>query len=179
MRYKKTLPILSLIAALAVMLMLGGCAGQQAGVGDAASGQGEDDTGPIEEMSLTIVASSKLNWESNKPHPLVMCIYQLSGPGPFSTKAQSSKGIGEMLSCSAWDGTVLSYERVTMQPGRKMSKTIHRMAGADYIGVVAGYYNYSKGKNTVLVTMDHTAAELVLGRYGMDVKQTGQKRKLQ
>lgn len=176
MRFKATVPVVLFAVSLSFCLALGGCAAPAPSRPAAAE---PEEPGPVEQLSLTIVASSKLNWESKKPHPLVMCVYQLASPGPFSSKTQSREGIGQLLSCRSWDSSVLSYERITIQPRKRLRKTLHRMAGANYIGIAAGYYNYARGKSTVLFKIDNTAAQLYLGRYGMTLKKTGEARKLQ
>ena len=133
---------------------------------------------PVEQLSLTITASRDLNWEGNMAHPLSLCVYQLTNPGPFTTKAQRQAGLGELLSCSPFDATALSFERITLQPSSSARRSINREQGADYIGVAAGYYNFSKGTITSVFTIDNTAVRLHLGRYGISIAKTGQKRPL-
>ncbi|MFH1138315.1 MAG: type VI secretion system lipoprotein TssJ [Pseudomonadota bacterium] len=133
---------------------------------------------PVEQIALTITAAPNLNWEGNMPHPLSLCVYQLTNPGPFSTKAQKQEGVGELLSCAPFDATALSFERITLQPSSSARRTINREAGANYIGLVAGYYLFSRGQITTVFAIDNTAVRLHLGQYGLSVAKTGEKKPL-
>ena len=133
---------------------------------------------PVDIIALTLTAAKDLNWEGNMAHPLTLCVYQLTNPGPFSTKAQRQEGLGELLSCSPFDATALSFERITLQPSSSTRRSINREEGAYYIGVAAGYYNFSQGTITSVFAIDNTAVRLHLGRYGISVAKTGQKRPL-
>jgi type VI secretion system VasD/TssJ family lipoprotein len=165
---------------LLISLVTYGCAGLDFG-GEAGSGTEPADTTlgePIEQMDLRFYAGQNVNWENEKPHPVVICYYQLQSPGAFTNREQNSQGINELLSCRAMDGSVLAYERITLQPSQSLKKTVQRIPGANYIGVVAGYYNFSQGKTTAVFEMDHTAADISLGKFQINVKKSGERRKL-
>lgn len=160
---------------LAITPMIAGCA---SGSLSQTSPPTPKEMGPVEEMKLTFVADRAVNWVNEKPHPVAICFYQLTSPGVFTTREQGSEGIGELLSCRGLDSSILSYERLTLQPGQGLVKTVRRLPTGSYIGVAAGYYNNAMGKPTAVIEMDNTAATIYLGKFGIGVKKTGEKRKM-
>ncbi|MBF0527993.1 MAG: type VI secretion system lipoprotein TssJ [Deltaproteobacteria bacterium] len=154
---------------------IGGCAGTST---SQTSTSAAKEQGPVEEMKLAFVADRTVNWDNDKPHPIVICFYQLTSPGVITTREQRSEGISELLSCRGLDSSILSYERLTLQPGQSVLKTIRRLPTGSYIGVAAGYFNTAKCKLTTVIEMDNTAATIYLGQYGVGVKKTGEKRKM-
>jgi type VI secretion system VasD/TssJ family lipoprotein len=124
-------------------------------------------------MVLTLTASDQLNVFDDKPHAVSLCVYQLAGPGAFSTRGRTAEGLAELLSCKMLDATVLSYDRLFVQPSQSERKVISRTAGAEYIGIVAGYYEASAGATTILTRFDNTAARLNLAADGIRLRKTG------
>ena len=166
-------------------LLWGGCASQEENIvreerlRAKAAREVKREMGPVEQMTLTIRSDKKLNWYDNTPHPLILCVYQLSSPGAFAEKQQGKKGIGELLSCGSFDSSVLSHRRFTIQPSKKTTQTIYRMDRAKYLGIVAGYFAPSGGAPSSLITFDNTAIKVTLGKGSLTVSKTGKTKGLQ
>jgi predicted component of type VI protein secretion system len=133
----------------------------------------EEEVEPIVQMDLTIIGSDKLNWVNEQPHALTLCVYQLSGPGVISTRRQSKEGLQELLSCQLLDSSILFYERVSVIPSSRIKKIVPRAEGAKYIAVVAGYFDFSGGRTTVLTEFNNTAGRLDLGKNSLKLVKTG------
>ena len=137
--------------------------------GEAGPGQSK----PVEQMNLTIVAAENVNFENDNPHPVSVCIYQFANPGAFTQRQKSAEGLEELLSCQPMDSSVLSYERVSVHPGAKITKELTRMQGAYYLGMVASYFDTTKGDTVLLVKFDNTAGVLYLKKHDISLTKTG------
>jgi type VI secretion system VasD/TssJ family lipoprotein len=170
-----------LILALAASLALAGCLGADQGRkkdSDPAGEAAREDKEPVSEIQIQFSSTSDVNWENDKPHPVVVCFYQLQSPGAITSRAGGEEGISELLACRQIDASVLSYERLTLQPSQQKSRTLQRMPGANYIGVAAGYYNYARGRSATTFEIDNTAVTVILGKNGLTIKKTGEERPL-
>lgn len=96
-------------------------------------------------LTLNVTASSELNTFDGYPHNLLLCIYQLSAPAQFNELAASRGGIHRLLACERFDTSVVHVERQFISPGENATLRMDRAEGAQFVGLVAGYYDLQPG----------------------------------
>jgi type VI secretion system VasD/TssJ family lipoprotein len=95
---------------------------------------------------LHLKADPRLNLYQRSPHTLSLCIYQLRDPNGFNQLAGDQAGLYKLLECSRFDGTVAMATRLDVQPGTESTQALDRAEGAEYVGVVGGYFALNKDK---------------------------------
>lgn len=101
-------------------------------------------------ISLQIKADSQLNLFKDNPHTIVLCVYQLSDPNAYNDLAKDKEGIVKLLGCKRFGESVSGVERVILQPGEVRTVFLDRAVGAQYVALVAGYYDLKPEKTTLL-----------------------------
>ncbi|HEV7164212.1 MAG TPA: type VI secretion system lipoprotein TssJ [Gammaproteobacteria bacterium] len=92
-------------------------------------------------ITLQLEATETLNIDSGQAHALSVGIFQLSDPGSFGGLSASPAGAEKLLDEGATaDPSIVDFDRVVLQPGEKRTVYINRAANAQYVGIVAGYY---------------------------------------
>jgi type VI secretion system VasD/TssJ family lipoprotein len=95
---------------------------------------------------LHLKADPQLNLYQGSPHTLSLCIYQLMDPNGFNQLAADQNGLYKLLECSRFDGTVATATRLDVQPGQDSSQVLDRAEGAEYVGVIGGYFALDRDK---------------------------------
>ena len=93
---------------------------------------------------LHLKADPRLNIYQGTPHTLSLCIYQLRDPNGFNQLAGDQNGLYKLLECSRFDGTVAMATRLDVQPGQEFNQVLDRAEGAEYVGLVGGYFALEK-----------------------------------
>jgi type VI secretion system VasD/TssJ family lipoprotein len=102
-------------------------------------------------VTLQLEAAEALNLDSGQPHALSIGIFQLSDPAAFGTATASPAGAAKFLDQGAdADASVVDFERVVLQPGEKRTLNLNRAQNAQYIGIVAGYYQINSLQDVAL-----------------------------
>ncbi len=101
-------------------------------------------------IEISYTADKKLNMYDEKPHTMLMCLYQLSDPNVFNELSKSEDGLHKLLGCSRFDQSVIGFMRIIVQPGEKKKLSLDRAENAKWAGMVAGYYNLSPDMATRL-----------------------------
>lgn len=97
-----------------------------------------------EAIRLNLTADPLLHLYQGAPHTLLVCLYQLSDPYPFTRKTESREGLTELLRCERFDPSVTSFRRIIVQPGEKTSLLLDRTEGTRDLGIIAGYFSMMK-----------------------------------
>lgn len=141
-----------LALALALCLWLAACGGKDAPPPKpyetpqhAASPQAVKWTWMPGGLTLNILASPDLNTFEGYAHNLLLCIYQLDAPGVFNEMAANQGGIRRLLACDRFDKSVVHYERTFISPSANATMRLDRAEGAQFVGLVAGYYDLQPG----------------------------------
>jgi len=95
-------------------------------------------------IHLDLKAADQLNLYEGMPHTLLVCVYQLTDPNAFNQLSENKDGLYKLLECSRFDPTVASAKRLIVHPGQDMVVTLDRGEGAQYVGLVAGYYRLER-----------------------------------
>jgi type VI secretion system VasD/TssJ family lipoprotein len=101
-------------------------------------------------LTVNLEADAELNLYMDRPHNLMLCVYQLSGPDAFQKLAEGVEGIRKLLDCAPFDRTVVQAERRFVFPGEQAALVMDRMEGARHVGLVAGYNEIEPGTATAL-----------------------------
>lgn len=96
-------------------------------------------------ISLHYKADKLLNAFNDEPHTVVMIVYQLTGIDTFNNLAKNENGIKKLLREESFDQTVVSIDRVIVQPNDIKTLVVDRAEKARWVGIVAGYYELVPG----------------------------------
>lgn len=136
-------------------------------------------------IQVKCVADPMLNVYEDKPHTLLMVLYQLSDGNAFSDQAKTPDGIRTLLQAAHFDQSVMSVDKFFIQPGEEKTITLYRAQNAQYVGVAAGYYQLMPGAvnrilsipviiekqglilKTATARVDHLKVTLYLGQRAM------------
>lgn len=99
-------------------------------------------------IRLVLNADPQLNSYDGLPHTLYLCLYQLKDPNAFNQLSGDKDGLYLLLSCSVFDPSVTSFQRLTVQPGQQLSQSFDRAEGSRYVGIAAGYFRLEKERIT-------------------------------
>lgn len=97
-------------------------------------------------IKIQLVADSLLNMHSGVPHTLLICAYQLRDPNVFIQFSDTEQGIYKLMECEIFNPSVVASKRLIVHPGTDSTFTLDRAEGAEYLGIVAGYYFLRKDR---------------------------------
>ena len=99
-------------------------------------------------LEFTFVSDPFLNEYEGAAHTLSVCVYQLQAPTAFQQLAATAPGISKLLECQSFDASVVSFQRVIVQPGRNETVTLDRGEKAKFVAITCGYYDLNLGAAT-------------------------------
>lgn len=105
------------------------------------------------DINLQINAPSDLNAVNGRPHAIAIGLFQLNDPNSFTSLASTREGAVDLLNRGKFDDTVATYLRVTLQPGEQRNMWINRAQGAQYVGVIAGFYQLTPALDVGLMAI--------------------------
>lgn len=156
-----------LLLSLGCLSVLVGCAGSP--VLDVAP---EDWKYEDRAITIQVASPSDLNVLNGRPHSLVVGIFQLSDPGTFQGLSTTREGAIQLLNQGRIDNTVASFDRVILQPGQSKTEIFARAQGAQFVGLVVGYFGLSPELDIRIVEIpirpaDRGAVDLALSGLGL------------
>ncbi len=98
-------------------------------------------------IEISIKAPSDLNSLSGRPHSLALGVFQLNDPNTFTGLAETREGAVELLQKGRIDDTVSNFTLINIRPGERKKVTLNRSQTAQYVGVIAGYYQLNPAKD--------------------------------
>lgn len=99
-------------------------------------------------ISITVKAPSDLNSVSGRPHSLALGVFQLNDPNTFSGLSTTVDGAVQLLQKGRIDDTVANFTIVNIRPGEQRRVQLNRAKTAQYVGLIAGYFELNP-KNDV------------------------------
>ncbi len=105
-------------------------------------------------LTVNIKSNPRLNLYQERPHSLVLCMYELKEPNMFNQLSDERDGIYKLMECGRFDGSVAFAKRQIVQPGEDICDVRDRAEGAKYLGIVAGYYDLKKNSAIRLLPID-------------------------
>jgi type VI secretion system VasD/TssJ family lipoprotein len=91
-------------------------------------------------------ADAKLNFFNDRPHTLVLVVYQMTATDAFNVLSITEEGLKTLLKAERFDPSVVGINNIIVQPGEKKTKVFDRVENAQWLGVVAGYYKLAPGQ---------------------------------
>ena len=91
-------------------------------------------------------AEKTLNYFNEKPHALVLKIYQLKSVDPFNNLAKNETGLKKLLREEHFDPSVVRVDKVIVQPGEDNVLILDRGEDVKWVCVVTGYYTLVPGQ---------------------------------
>ena len=98
-----------------------------------------------EGITIHYEADKLLNVFNDEPHTVVMIVYQLTGIDAFNNLVKNEDGLKKLLREESFDLTVLSIDRIIVQPEDTKTLVVDRAEKARWVGIVAGYYELIPG----------------------------------
>jgi type VI secretion system VasD/TssJ family lipoprotein len=126
-------PTLICISMLYLFLGLTGCAGGPVGLPQFSYQE--------KAVQINLRSDPKLHWHEGSPHTLMLCVYQLRDLNGFSQMSSTNEGLYQLLECRTSDPSMVTSNRVFIQPGDSSLLTYDRAEGTRYVGVIAGYFD--------------------------------------
>jgi predicted component of type VI protein secretion system len=102
---------------------------------------------------LSLRADPELNPFEQTPHALLAVLYQLSAPNAFNALAKDPAGIRTLLQGTPFDPSVVSADRLFLQPGERRALPLDRAQNGRWLAVVAGYYGLAPGAVTRILEL--------------------------
>ena len=92
-------------------------------------------------IQIDLRADHMLNAYDGETHSVKLAIYQLTDNVAFHERSKNDEGIRDLLRVHKFDQSVVSYEKFIVKPNDSRLLILDRIAGAKWIGIVAGYYS--------------------------------------
>lgn len=93
-------------------------------------------------IRIDVNADGNLNLYEGKRHTLLLAVCQAADPNAFLSQLSNQASMASLLgSGQAPAAAFLSATRFVISPGQHEMLAMDRAEGAQYVGVVAGYYN--------------------------------------
>ena len=101
-------------------------------------------------VTLDVSADLDLNLADKRPHTLVVGVMELRDPNAFLPLVQDPDRAMETLAAGKKRTGILAMWRFIIPPGAHQLLTVDRMNHARYLGVIAGYSEYSSKQDILL-----------------------------
>ncbi|MFP5222364.1 MAG: type VI secretion system lipoprotein TssJ [Acidobacteriota bacterium] len=142
-----------ILAALAALALASGCGGGKTAppsqyTNPSSSPQTMNWAFAPKALEFTFISDPFLNEYEGAAHTLSVCVYQLQAPTAFQQLAATAPGISKLLECTSFDQSVVSAQRVIVQPGRNEVLTVDRNEKAKFVAIACGYYDLNLGAAT-------------------------------
>ncbi|MCE2947875.1 MAG: type VI secretion lipoprotein TssJ [bacterium] len=141
---------LLVLAAAATLLLVAGCGSVNSMLG----GNSEKEAMAALEWSygkgairLDIQSDPKLNNYHGAPHTLVLGVAQFAEPNGFNLLLADPAAVARLLESGRGAPGVLAFERFVVAPGGTRTLTLDRAEKSQYVGVVAGYFEFDPLQN--------------------------------
>ncbi|MHB8111252.1 MAG: type VI secretion lipoprotein TssJ [Syntrophorhabdaceae bacterium] len=93
-------------------------------------------------------ADDNLNIYEEKPHTLMLVIYQLGDVNPFNANIKDTPGLTTLLKGEKFDQSVMAVDKFFIEPGTSSQIELDRYENVKWVGIVAGYYDLTPGQVT-------------------------------
>ena len=97
-------------------------------------------------IRISYTAPKLLNVVKDKPHTLLLIVYQLDNVNVFNKFAGYKGGLERLLKAQSFDPSVMAVDKVFIEPAESTTMVLNRAENAKWIGIVAGYYDLAPGK---------------------------------
>ncbi len=93
-------------------------------------------------IQIHLDSDQNLNLYDGRRHTLLLGVCQTADPNSFLVQLSNQSTIGRLLETGQGVPTMIAgFNRFVISPGQKDTLAMARAQGAQYVGIVAGYYN--------------------------------------
>lgn len=93
------------------------------------------------DVQVSFKASRELNLHDGSPHTILLAVVQSADANAFLSQLASPNSIGRLLETGQAVAPTLTFNRFVISPGQSDTLSLDRAQNAQYVGIVAGYYN--------------------------------------
>ncbi len=97
-------------------------------------------------IHIQYASTDDLNLYENNAHTVLLAVYQLSSLNAYNALAKTPEGLLRLLQAERFDPSVVGTDRFFVEPHEKKILAIDRAENAQYVAVVAGYYDLQPGQ---------------------------------
>lgn len=105
-------------------------------------------------VELTWCAHPDLNSYNGEKHALSLVVVQVSDPNVFKQLIASSAALTFLLTAQTVPTGTVDFQRLFVQPGEIRTVKLARASNAQYVGIVAGYYDMKPETSARLYPID-------------------------
>ena len=98
-----------------------------------------------EGILINYKADKLLNEFNGEPHTVVLLVFQLTSIDAFNSQVKNEENLKKILQIENFDPSVVSIDKIIVQPGENNSLVLNRAENAKWVGIVAGYYELIPG----------------------------------
>lgn len=102
----------------------------------------------------------QLNLYDSSAHSVMLIVYQLDNINAFHQLTKNSSGVQKLLNASKFDNSVLGFDTIFVNPNESSVVNLDRLQNAQWVGVVAGFYNLNAGQVTQEFEIKNAKKEL-------------------
>lgn len=99
-------------------------------------------------IEIRYTADKLLNAFDNKPHTLLLAVYQMNNVNTFEKWSKYEDGLKKLLEVQGTDPSFVAAQKFFVEPGESKTLVLNRTENAKWVGIVAGYYNLAPDKVT-------------------------------
>lgn len=109
------------------------------------------------EDAITVVYRSAmdLNAVNDRPHSLMLVIYQLKDINEFNRFAGYKEGLRKLLEAKVFDESVMAMKKIYVEPGGARNITLNRAENSRFVGIVAGYYDLVPSRCSAVLDIEY------------------------
>ncbi len=139
-------------------------------------------------ITIRYKADPELNMVNNRPHSLLLIVYQLSSLNAFNNYTGDGDGLVKLLDGKLFDKSVTAVHKYFIEPGSHDVLVLDRAEHTRHVAIVGGFNNLIPEKCSVVAnittsthrhgllltkktTVDPMIVNLVLGKEGMRLER--------
>jgi len=100
-------------------------------------------------IRIDYTSDPMLNAFDGRAHTLLLVIYQLTDVNAWNDLAKGEPGLRKLLQAQKFDQSVVSLDKYIIQPSEDKAITLYRSENAQWVALVAGYYQLFPGKSNM------------------------------
>lgn len=102
----------------------------------------------VKDIKISYTADKLLNAFDDRPHTLLITIYQMNNVNTFKKLSKYGDGLKKLLGAQSTDPSLVAAQKFFVEPGESKTLVLNRAEKARWVGIVAGYYNLVPEKVT-------------------------------
>ncbi|MCK5100525.1 MAG: type VI secretion system lipoprotein TssJ [Desulfobacteraceae bacterium] len=106
-------------------------------------------------IQISINADNMLNEFQGTSHALQLVVYQFDNINKFVELSDYRDGLKKLLKAQNFDPSVQAIKKIFVDPGETNKLVLDRAEKAQYIGIVAGYFDLVPGRATCFFEIPH------------------------